>query len=128
MTMSSESSYSAHNDVRNNLDIKLAMDIMQCQYKMFSKDHFDANTNSAMSDWIILALSPMGKNSPFYNEKKNTKWSMYTVGKATWLSLMLEQAKKLESLRQFNLSAACYIACTHNYEAIEMYQKNHMFR
>ncbi|KAI7892935.1 WD40-repeat-containing domain protein [Mucor mucedo] len=104
-----ESSYSAHNDVRNNLDIKLAMDIMQCQYKMFSKDHFDANTNSAMSDWIILALSPM-------------------VGKATWLSLMLEQAKKLESLRQFNLSAACYIACTHNYEAIEMYQKNHMFR
>lgn len=33
---------------------------MQCQYKMFSKDHFDVNVNSSMSDWIILALSPMG--------------------------------------------------------------------
>lgn len=34
---------------------------MQCQYKMFSKDQFDSNTNSCMSDWIMLALSPMGK-------------------------------------------------------------------
>lgn len=37
------------------------MDITQCQYSMFSKDQFDKNVNSCMSDWITLALSPMGK-------------------------------------------------------------------
>lgn len=57
----SESSYKVQNNIRNDLDVKLALDIMQCQYKMFSKDQFDSNTNSCMSDWIMLALSPMGK-------------------------------------------------------------------
>ncbi|KAI8088174.1 quinon protein alcohol dehydrogenase-like superfamily [Thamnidium elegans] len=105
----SESSYKVQNNIRNDLDVKLALDIMQCQYKMFSKDQFDGNTNSCMSDWIMLALSPM-------------------VGKATWITLMLEQAKKLESLGQYNLSASCYIACTHIYDAVEVYRSHSMFR
>lgn len=61
----SEPSYAAQNNVKNDLDIKLAMDIMQCQYKMFSKDQFDCNMNSCLSDWIILALSPMGNTYTF---------------------------------------------------------------
>ncbi|KAI9339130.1 quinon protein alcohol dehydrogenase-like superfamily [Pilaira anomala] len=105
----SDSSFIIQDNVRNGLDVKLALDIMQCQYKMFSKDQFDSNINSCMSDWITLALSPM-------------------VGKATWIELMLEQAKKLESLGQYNLSASCYIACTHIYDAIEVYRKHSMFR
>lgn len=57
----SDSSFIIQDNVRNDLDVKLALDIMQCQYKMFSKDQFDSNANSYMSDWITLALSPMGK-------------------------------------------------------------------
>lgn len=71
-----EATYIAQNDVRNDLDVKLAMNIMQCQYKMFSKEHFDVNVNSAMSDWIILALSPMGKYLFIY--------SSLNYGKTNW--------------------------------------------
>ena len=56
-----EPSYSAQNDVRKNVDMKLAMDIMQAQYSSFNQERFDENVNSCMSDWIVLALSPMGK-------------------------------------------------------------------
>jgi hypothetical protein len=62
----SEPTYSAQNNVKNDLDIKLAMDIMRCQYSVFSEDQFDKNVNSCMSDWIALALSPMGKFKVYY--------------------------------------------------------------
>jgi gem associated protein 5 len=41
---------------------------------------------------------------------------------------MIKQAKKLESLKQYNLSAACYIASTHVYDAIEMYRNNGLYK
>lgn len=47
--------------MKGSTDLKLAMDIMQCQYSMFNEGQFDLNTNSCMSEWIVLALSPMGK-------------------------------------------------------------------
>lgn len=50
------------------------------------------------------------------------------VGKQCWLEMMLKQAKKLEALKQHHLSSACYIACGRNYDAIDVYRKNVMFR
>lgn len=41
---------------------------------------------------------------------------------------MLKQAKKMEDAKQFNLAASCYIACSHVYEAIDMYRRHEMFR
>jgi hypothetical protein len=62
--------------MKSDTDIKLAMDIMQCQYSMFTPDQFDISANSCISDWIVLALSPMGKfRYLFFCRKK--KWHAY---------------------------------------------------
>ncbi|KAI8378119.1 hypothetical protein EDC96DRAFT_215674 [Choanephora cucurbitarum] len=108
-TSNSEASYSVHNNVKNDYDVSLAMDIMQAQFKLFEKDTFDANTNSCLTDWIVLAMSPM-------------------VGKQKWMELMLKQAQKLENMKQYHLAASCYVACSHIYEAIELYRRQNMFR
>jgi hypothetical protein len=55
-----ELSYSAQNNVKNESDIKLAMDIANAQYRMFDSNQMDQNTNSCIMDWILLALSPVG--------------------------------------------------------------------
>jgi hypothetical protein len=41
---------------------------------------------------------------------------------------MMKQAKKLETLKQYNLSASCYIACTHVYDAVEMYKRHGLYK
>ncbi|KAK4517382.1 uncharacterized protein ATC70_000717 [Mucor velutinosus] len=92
-------------NVKNKFDIKLAMDIMRCHFTVFDQD----TTNNGLADWVILALSPM-------------------VSKEKWLELMLSQAKKMESAKQFNLAASCYIACSHIYDAIAMYRQQSMFQ
>ena len=46
-------------DARNKFDVKLAMDIMRCHFAVFDQDA----TNNGVADWIILALSPMGKHN-----------------------------------------------------------------
>ncbi|CEP17806.1 hypothetical protein [Parasitella parasitica] len=101
--------YEVEQDVKNKRDVKLAMDITRCQFTLFDLDTTNSQTSSGLIDWIILALSPM-------------------VSKEKWLELMLRQAKKMESINQFNLAAACYIACSHVYDAIEMYKQHDMFR
>ncbi|KAI8070529.1 quinon protein alcohol dehydrogenase-like superfamily [Gilbertella persicaria] len=106
---STEPSYGVHNNVKYDFDIKLAMDIMQCQFSMFESHQLDQNANSCLTDWIVLAMSPM-------------------VGKQTWIDLMLKQAQKLEGFKQYHLAASCYIASSHVYEAIELYRRHHMFR
>ena len=50
------------------------------------------------------------------------------VGKQKWIELMLKQAQKLENMKQYHLAASCYIACSHIYEAIELYRRQNMFR
>jgi hypothetical protein len=55
-----ELSYAAQNNVKQDADIKLAMDIANAQYRMFDSSQMDENTNSCMMDWILLALSPVG--------------------------------------------------------------------
>ncbi|KAG1108197.1 hypothetical protein G6F42_016077 [Rhizopus arrhizus] len=92
-------------DARNKFDVKLAMDIMRCHFAVFDQDA----TNNGVADWIILALSPM-------------------VSKEKWLELMLNQAKKMETAKQFHLAASCYVACSHIYDAITMYRQNGMYQ
>ena len=41
---------------------------------------------------------------------------------------MIKQAKKLETLKQYHLAVSCYVACSHVYDAIEVYRKQDMFR
>ncbi|GAN02571.1 conserved hypothetical protein [Mucor ambiguus] len=91
--------------VTNKSDVKLAMDIMRCHFTAFDRD----TINNGLADWVILALSPM-------------------VSKEKWLELMLDQAKKMETAKQFNLAASCYIACSHIYDAIDMYRQQGMFQ
>ena len=50
------------------------------------------------------------------------------MGKEKWLELMLNQAKKMETAKQFHLAASCYIACSHIYDAITMYRQQSMFQ
>ncbi|KAL7321195.1 hypothetical protein PS15m_000991 [Mucor circinelloides] len=92
-------------DARNKFDVKLAMDIMRCHFAVFDQDA----TNNGVADWVILALSPM-------------------VSKEKWLELMLNQAKKMETAKQFHLAASCYVACSHIYDAITMYRQNGMYQ
>lgn len=40
--------------------MKLAIDVMQSQYSLFNEKQLDSSANSCVSDWILLALSPMG--------------------------------------------------------------------
>ncbi|KAI8645978.1 WD40-repeat-containing domain protein [Parasitella parasitica] len=95
--------------VKNKHNVKLAMDIMRCHFTTFDQDATNNEASSWLTDWIMLALSPM-------------------VSKEKWLDLMYKQAKKMESIKQFHLAAACYIACSHVYDAIEMYKQYDMFR
>lgn len=43
---------------RDKFDVKLAMDMMRCRFTAFEQD----TTNNGLADWVILALSPMGKH------------------------------------------------------------------
>ncbi|KAI8387435.1 quinon protein alcohol dehydrogenase-like superfamily [Blakeslea trispora] len=101
--------YNVCNNAKSNYDISLAMDIMQAQFSLFEKDAFDSNSNSCLTDWIVLAMSPM-------------------VGKQKWIELMMKQAQKLENVKQYHLAASCYIACSHIYEAVELYRRQNMFQ
>ncbi|KAI9483207.1 MAG: quinon protein alcohol dehydrogenase-like superfamily [Benjaminiella poitrasii] len=104
-----ESTCDVKNDISQGFDTKLAMDLMRCEYSMMDKTKVHQNSTSVLTDWIILALSPM-------------------VGKQKWIELMLQQAQKLESLQQYHLAASCYIACSHIYKAIDTYRQHGMFR
>lgn len=57
----SGSGFVVEQDVRNGYDIKLAMDIMRCHFSAFNQDTTNNNTSNGLTDWILLALSPMGK-------------------------------------------------------------------
>ncbi|KAI7904079.1 WD40-repeat-containing domain protein [Cokeromyces recurvatus] len=104
-----EPTYSIENNVSQGFDIKLAMNLMRCEYETMDNTKANQNTSSVLTDWIILALSPM-------------------AGKQKWIELMLQQAQKLEVSKQFHLAASCYIACSHIYEAIQLYSRHAMFR
>ncbi|KAI8993629.1 WD40-repeat-containing domain protein [Pilobolus umbonatus] len=98
--------------VKNNLladyDMKLAMDIMQGHYQTMG-DGPGMDTPVNISDWIMLALSPM-------------------VGKETWIKAMKNQADRLRKNGHYHLAASCYIACSHIYDAVAVYRDHSMFR
>jgi hypothetical protein len=54
--------FPVQNNVKYSVDVKLALDIMQAQFSMFQGNSIDSSTNACIMDWIILALSPMGKS------------------------------------------------------------------
>lgn len=49
------------------------MAIANAQYTMFDSSQIDLNTNSCIMDWVILALSPVGK----YTFIKFTAWAHF---------------------------------------------------
>jgi hypothetical protein len=57
----SGSGFVVEQDVRNGYNVKLAMDIMRCHFSAFNQDTTNNSTSSGLTDWILLALSPMGK-------------------------------------------------------------------
>ncbi|KAI9246141.1 WD40-repeat-containing domain protein [Sporodiniella umbellata] len=88
----------------DRFDKQLSMNIMLSQASTLFSESSDNVT-----DWIVLAMSPQ-------------------AGKSTWCNLMRKQGKKMERLGKYHLAASCYIACSHIYEAVEVYQNHNMFR
>lgn len=54
--------------------------------------------------------------------------AFFVAGKDVWIDLMKKQAEKMEKANKYHLAASCYIACSHIYEAIDLYQKHELFR
>ncbi|CAO3689943.1 unnamed protein product [Rhizopus microsporus] len=92
------------NDMSIGFDKQLAMNLMLSQ-----ADTLFDETKSSILDWIVLAMSPQ-------------------AGKDVWIDLMKKQAKKMERENQYHLAASCYIACSHIYDAIEIYQRYGLYR
>lgn len=120
--------FSIKNDMVHNLDTKLALDIMHSQFKMLEDNSIDDTTNICLSDWILLAFSPMGNVYASRLIFDSLTKKPFIAGKQKWIELMLKQGQKLESLHQYHLSASCYIACSRVYDAIEVYRRHSMFR
>lgn len=58
----------AEHNAKSKFDVKLAMDMMRCHFTAFEQD----TTNNGLVDWVILALSPMGKHIMSLHTKYHT--------------------------------------------------------
>lgn len=98
------------------------------------RGHLDSLEKSAatsgrvrLSDWIALALSPMGiveKKIQFLTALDPRLvlffFFFFLGGKDLWLRAMEKQAKSLEAEGHARLAATCYLACARVYEAVRV--------
>ncbi|CAO3700998.1 unnamed protein product [Rhizopus stolonifer] len=91
-------------EMLDRFDKQLSMNLMLSQTNTLFNENDDGIT-----DWIVLAMSPQ-------------------AGKSAWIDSMKKQGKKMEKAGKYHLAVSCYIAISHIYKAIEVYQSQNMFR